>query len=108
MGPSALARRRTSELETALILIRSTMTHSSSRPRSWICALRQWQVWRRAALVGLSVGILQAALNQGDYWVTHTVNGTILAKTIISPLLTFSVALASSAGTWVEKNFTSN
>jgi hypothetical protein len=80
------------------------MTHLSSQRRSWICALRQWQVWRRAAMLGLSVGILQAALNQGDYWVTHTVNGTILAKTIISPLLTFGVALASSASTWVEKN----
>ena len=40
------------------------MGHPNIRQRSWLCALRQWPVWRRAALLGLSVGILQAALTE--------------------------------------------
>lgn len=79
-----------------------------SRRRLWALALEQPSVWKRAATLGLSVGVLQAVLNQGDYWVTHSVNAAIVAKTIISPLVTFSVALASAASTWVEKHHIAN
>ncbi|MEQ1860709.1 MAG: hypothetical protein ABMA13_12310 [Chthoniobacteraceae bacterium] len=80
------------------------MSTPRNRRRLWSLALQQPSVWKRAATLGLSVGVLQAVLNQGDYWVSHTVNATILVKTIISPLVTFSVALVSAASTWAEKN----
>jgi hypothetical protein len=69
----------------------------------WGSALRAPSVWARGAKLGLSVGLLQAAVNQGDQWVSHHVDGVTLIKTIISPLITFSVALASAAATYVDK-----
>lgn len=81
------------------------MSESNSRQQLWIAALQQGSVWRRSATLGLSVGVVQAVLNQGDYWFQHAVNTTIIIKTIISPLVTFSVALASAASTWVDKHF---
>ena len=58
--------------------------------------------------MGLPVGCLQALLNQGDLWWHHRVDAIVLAKTILSPLVTFSVAVISCAATWVEKQQTSN
>ncbi len=78
-------------------------TNPASRWRLWSLALQQASVWKRAATLGLSVGVLQAVLNQGDYWVSRTVTLAIVIKTIISPLVTFSVALVSAASMWVEK-----
>jgi hypothetical protein len=49
------------------------------------------------------VGLLQVMINQGDFWLHHTVDAVVLTKTIISPLVTFSVALLSAAGMYVEK-----
>lgn len=79
------------------------MPPEANRIKIWVSALQEGSVWKRATMLGLSVGLFQAALNQGDYWVNHAVNASIVAKTIISPLITFSVALASAASTWVEK-----
>ncbi len=69
----------------------------------WLEALGCGAVWRRAAKWGVPIGILQAVINQGDYWLLHTVNSAVVAKTIVSPLVTFSVALLSAAGMYVEK-----
>jgi hypothetical protein len=80
------------------------MNPPANRRRLWVRALQQRSVWKRAAVLGLSVGVLQAVLNQGDYWVRHTINTAIIAKTLISPLVTFSVALASAASTWVDRH----
>lgn len=52
--------------------------------------------WRRALAIAVPVGLLQAAINQGDHWVHGTVTTLVLAKTIASPLVTISVALASA------------
>ena len=57
----------------------------------------------RGAKLGLSVGVIQAIINQGDVWLAHDETLGTLAKTIISPLVTFSVALVSAAATCVEK-----
>jgi hypothetical protein len=54
-------------------------------------------------MIGLPIGCLQALINQGDLWWRHQADGVVVAKTILSPLVTFSVALISAAGTWVEK-----
>ena len=69
----------------------------------WLLAFSQGTVWVRAAKVGLPVGCLQAVINQGDVWWQGEATGLTLAKTIISPFVTFGVALAAAAGTWVEK-----
>ena len=69
----------------------------------WWIALQQRSVWARGARLGLSVGVLQAVINQGDVWLAHEETlGTVL-KTVTSPLVTFSVALVSAAATYVEK-----
>jgi hypothetical protein len=69
----------------------------------WSCAFRAPSVWARGAKLGLSVGVLQAVVNRGDQWVTHHADAVTLAKTILSPLITFSVALVSAAATYVDE-----
>lgn len=66
-------------------------------------AFRQASVWRRAAVVGLPIGVLQAVINQGDVWLRHEQTAGTVVKTLVSPLVTFSVALVSAAGVWVEQ-----
>ncbi len=73
------------------------------RPSLWMQALRQASVWRRAAVVGLPIGVLQAVINQGDVWLRHEQTAGTVIKTLVSPLVTFSVALISAAGVWVEQ-----
>lgn len=53
--------------------------------------------WRRALAVGLPVGLVQAALNQGDHWVRHAVDWTVVAKTVLTPLVSILVAWISAA-----------
>lgn len=69
----------------------------------WIEALSQKEVWLRAARLGLPIGLLQALINQGDVWLNHAVDSSTVTKTILSPLITFSVALFSAAGMYIEK-----
>jgi hypothetical protein len=64
-------------------------------------------VWRRAAKVGLTVGLIQVAVNQGDHWVHHEITTGVVLKSILSPLLSFSIAFASAAGTYVETSHAS-
>jgi hypothetical protein len=71
----------------------------------WRKAFGQRSVWRRDATLGLSVGLLQAGINQGDHWLRHAVDSTVVVKTIISPLVGFTLVLFSAAGTWVERTF---
>ena len=73
-------------------------TRSASRSRLFQAA-RDRSVWRRTLLLGLPVGLLQAALNQGDHWLHHAVDGTVVLKTILSPLLSCTIAFISAAAT---------
>jgi hypothetical protein len=73
-----------------------------NRRALWLGALRQGSVWKRALKMGLTVGLLQAAINQGDVWWRGEVRVAVVAKTIISPLVTFTIVLISAAATWVE------
>ena len=66
--------------------------------RALICA----EVWKRAAPIGLSVALVQVALNQGDHWLHHQVTTGVVIKTILSPLVTHSVAVLSAASTHVR------
>ena len=69
----------------------------------WGEALRQRSVWRRALKLGLTAGLLQGAMNQGDRWWHHTVDGVVLAKSIASPLIGFVLVLVSAGATWVQQ-----
>jgi hypothetical protein len=69
----------------------------------WLHALSQKEVWLRASKLGVPVGLLQAIINQGDFWLSHSVDSAVITKTIVSPLVTFSVALFSAAGMYIEK-----
>ena len=79
------------------------MAGSRSTRGLWVAAFKERSVWTRGAKLGLTVGVIQAVVNQGDKWATHSADGLVILKSIISPLITFSVALVSAAATWVEK-----
>ena len=80
------------------------MNIPANRRELWSHALSQKSVWLRAVELGLTTGLLQAAVNQGDRWLGHTVDGTVAAKTIISPLIGFTLVLVSAAQTWVQRS----
>lgn len=82
----------------------NTAISQTTKRALWRKAFRQKTVWRRAATFGLGVGMLQAVINQGDHWLRHAVDSTVIAKTLISPLVGFTLVLFSSAGTWVERS----
>lgn len=69
--------------------------HSSLQGRA--TAFRDPAVWRRTLLLGLPIGLLQVALNQGDHWLRHQVDAAVVAKSILSPLLSCSIAFTSAA-----------
>jgi hypothetical protein len=62
-------------------------------------SLRDPLVWRHTLALGLPVGLLQAALNQGDHWLHHAVDRAVLLKTLLSPLLSCTIAFLSAAAT---------
>lgn len=54
-------------------------------------------VWRRAAPIGLAVGLVQICVNQGDHWLHQQVTAAVVVKTILCPLISLGVAVASAA-----------
>ncbi len=77
---------------------------SAASPRHPVlAAVRTPAVWRRAALIGLPVGLLQVAVNQGDHWLRHELTAGVLLKSIVSPLLSFGIAFASATATHVAE-----
>jgi hypothetical protein len=79
------------------------MQPDSSMPRRdlWKQAFQQRSVWLRACKLGLTTGCLQAAVNQGDVWLRHAENAEVIAKTVISPLIGFTLVFVAAAETWV-------
>jgi hypothetical protein len=75
-----------------------------NRRALWLGALRQGSVWRRAVKMGLTVGLLQAGINQGDSWWRGEVRVAVVAKTILSPLVTFTLVLFTGAAAWVDEH----
>ena len=70
----------------------------------WMLALRERSVWARAVKFGLTAGLLQALVNQGDHWLRHEVGPAVVLKTIVSPLIGLTLVLFTSAATWVQKS----
>jgi hypothetical protein len=48
--------------------------------------------------IAVPVGLLQAAINQGDHWLAGEVTQGVVIKTILSPLVTITVALLAASG----------
>ena len=78
------------------------MSPASPRRDFYGQALRERAVWLRAAKLGLVVGFIQVSLNQGDHWLNHEVDAAVALKSILSPLLSFAIAIVSAASTHAE------
>jgi hypothetical protein len=53
-------------------------------------------LWWRAARIALPVGLLQASINQGDHWMRGDFSTAVVAKSLLTPLVTFLVAFTSA------------
>ena len=82
---------------------RSLREEKNSRRSLWREAFRQRSVWLRAVKLGFTTGLLQATINQGDHWLAGAVDGKVIFKTIVSPLIGFTLVLVSAAETWVQR-----
>jgi hypothetical protein len=76
---------------------------ASSRRELWLLALSQSSVWRRALKFGLTTGLLQAAVNQGDVWLHHAQTTETIVKTVASPFIGVAIVLVAAVETWVQK-----
>lgn len=76
---------------------------AAGRRRLWRQALRQRSVWMRAVKLGLTVGLLQAVINQGDHWLSGQVDQRVVLKSVVSPLIGFTLVLFSATQTWVQR-----
>ena len=74
----------------------------------WLLALRQRSVWWRTVKFGLPVGFLQAAVNQGDVWLHQSFSAHVVLKSFLSPLISCTLVLFTSAATWVRKTMEDN
>ena len=79
------------------------MNSATDKRALWMLALRESSVWLRAVKFGLTAGLLQAAVNQGDHWLRHDFPASVVVKTIVSPLIGLTLVLFTSAATWVQK-----
>jgi hypothetical protein len=70
----------------------------------WREALLDRDVWVRALRIGLPVGLLQIAINQGDHWLTGHVTGGVIAKTIACPMISVGIAFVAAAATVRSKS----
>jgi len=70
----------------------------------WRCSLLAPGVWKRAACFGFPAGLIQAALNQGDHWMSGHVTAIVALKTCISPLVGFGVAYIAAVTTHRESS----
>ena len=81
---------------------------ATNRRELWRQALGQRSVWLRALKLGFTTGLLQAVVNQGDVWLHHAQTLETVAKTVISPLIGFTLVLVAAAETWVQKTSEQN
>ncbi|HYC73033.1 MAG TPA: hypothetical protein VEB66_17615 [Opitutaceae bacterium] len=75
-------------------------TAKASRLTSWLAPLARRAVWARAAKVALPVGLLQDCINQGDFWLRGEFTPTVVAKSLLTPVVTLAVALFAAASTY--------
>ncbi|TAK98501.1 MAG: hypothetical protein EPO07_11955 [Verrucomicrobia bacterium] len=80
------------------------LNETADRGSLWRQAFRQRSVWLRAVKLGLTVGFLQATINQGDHWLRGEFSHVVVIKSIVSPLIGFTLVLFSAAQTWVHRS----
>ncbi len=80
------------------------LSGASNRRALWRQAFCQRSVWLRAVKLGLTVGFLQATINQGDHWLRGEFSRVVILKSIVSPLIGFSLVLFSAVQTWVHRS----
>ena len=68
----------------------------------YLLALREPAVLRRAARLGVCVGLVQVALNQGDYWLRGEVTSVLILKSVSSLIFAILVVLFASASTHAD------
>jgi hypothetical protein len=89
--------------EISMAVTDECAAHGARKRALWAQALRQRSVWQRACKLGLTAGLLQAAINQGDHWLGGQVDTTVLLKTMVSPVIGFVLVLFYATETWVQK-----
>lgn len=67
--------------------------------QAWVSAAMSGRVWRRSIRLGLPVGMLQVMVNHGDTFMRHAAVSETFIKSILSPLLSISVAWVAAAAT---------
>lgn len=72
------------------------MNTGSKRMPAYLRRLLLPAVWRKAAPIGLVVGLIQICVNQGDHWLKHEITAAVLLKTILCPLISVGVAVVSA------------
>jgi hypothetical protein len=72
-------------------------TEHQTLARPWRHALAHAGVWGRALRIGLPVGLVQIAINQGDHWITLTLTTGVILKTALTPMISTGIAFASAA-----------
>lgn len=70
------------------------------RALSWLAPFALRAVWSRAALVSLPVGLLQVGINQGEYWLRGELTAAVISRSLLTPLVTLTVALLAAASTY--------
>ena len=75
-----------------------------SRRPLWRHSLLAPPVWKRGACYGLPAGLVQAAMNQGDYWLAGHVTTGVAIKTLLSPFIGFGVAYIAALTTHRESH----
>ncbi len=78
------------------------MSGATSSNYTFLRALLSPVVWRKAAPIGLSVGILQAIINQGSHWLDGEFTPPVIIRSILTPIVTLTVSLLSAAATHLE------
>ena len=74
-----------------------------TRRELWVRALKDPATWGRALRVGAPVGLLQAAIHQGDAWLRLAIDAKVVIKTVVSPMVGFALVWAGAAGALVTK-----
>jgi hypothetical protein len=70
---------------------------AANRSVSWREVIWDRVVWSRTLKIGVPVGLIQIAINQGDHWLAGAVTATVIFKTILCPTISCSIAFASAA-----------
>jgi len=52
--------------------------------------------------MGLTAGLLQAAINQGEFWLRGELSSRVVLKSLVSPIVGFTLVLLSAAATCVD------